>query len=228
MAETKTNFEKLAGKDVKKFLKKKGNFDYLSWAKAWEIMKKFDPEAKVVNRQYRHYKVISGQHEDFLTSEDKPYLLDETGAYVSVLVTIKGATEEELLPVLDYKNNPVTKPNAMQINNTLKRCFVKALALHGLGLYVFQGEDVPEPPKVDQEEIDKLEVVLKAFDEEMGRDMRDELLNFVNQQTERSGLLADYAQKIEDMTFEQSGIFKRAIAQKRKELEKEQKKQAKK
>lgn len=228
VTETKSNFEKLASKDVKKFLKKKGNFDYLSWAKAWEIMKKFDPEAKVVYRDYPHHKVISGQNEDFMVVENKPYLIDDTGAYVSVEVTIKGATEEELLPVLDYKNNPVNKPNAMQINNTLKRCFVKALALHGLGLYVFQGEDVPEPPKVDQEEIDKLEVVLESFNEEMGRDMRDELLNFVNQQTDRSGLLADYAQKIEDMTFEQSGIFKRTIAQKRKELEKEQKKQAKK
>lgn len=228
MTETKTNFEKLASKDVKKFLKKKGNFDYLSWAKAWEIMKKFDPEAIVNIEWFLHYRVISGEHEDFLVKESKPYMADESGVYVIVSVTLKGQAEQEILPVLDYKNNPVFKATSMQINNTLKRCFVKALALHGLGLYVFQGEDVPEPPKVDQEEIDKLEVVLKAFNEEMDRDMRDELLNFVNQQTDKMGLLADYVQKIEDMTFEQSGIFKRTIGQKRKELEKEQKKQAKK
>lgn len=227
MAETKSNFEKLASKDVKKFLKKKGNFDYLSWAKAWEIMKKFDPEANVEYREYPHNRVLSGEHEDFIICEMKPYLIDETGAYVSVVVTLKGQAEEELLPVLDFKNSPVSKPSSIQINNTLKRCFVKALALHGLGLYVFQGEDVPEPPKVDQEEIEKLEAVLKTFNDEMGRDMRDELLNFVNKQTDKLGLLADYAQTIDEMTLEQSGIFKRTIAQKRKELEKEEKRKAK-
>lgn len=227
MTETKSNFEKLASKDVKKFLKKKGNFDYLSWAKAWEIMKKFDPEATVEYKEFLHYRVISGEHEDFLVKEYKPYMSDETGTYVVVSVILKGQTEQEILPVLDYKNNPVFKANSMQINNTLKRCFVKALALHGLGLYVFQGEDVPEPPKIDQEEIDKLEAVLNSFNEEMGEDMSEKLLNFVNQQTDKMGLLADYAQKIEDMTFEQSGIFKRTIGQKRKELEKEEKRKAK-
>ncbi len=103
-------------------------------------MKKNDPQATVTINEYKHYRVVSGTHQDFLVEEYKPFLMDETGTYVSVSVTVKGHTETELFPVLDYRNQPVVKPNAMQINNSLKRCFVKALALHGLGLYVFQGK----------------------------------------------------------------------------------------
>ncbi|WP_271018525.1 DUF1071 domain-containing protein, partial [Enterococcus faecium] len=117
MSESKgtTNFEKLFSRKLNKILKKKGNFDYLSWAHAWEIMKKNDPQATVTINEYKHYRVVSGTHQDFLVEEYKPFLMDETGTYVSVSVTVKGHTETELFPVLDYRNQPVVKPNAMQI-----------------------------------------------------------------------------------------------------------------
>ncbi|HFQ3679239.1 TPA: DUF1071 domain-containing protein [Enterococcus faecium] len=215
-----TNFEKLFSRKLNKILKKKGNFDYLSWAHAWEIMKKNDPQATVTINEYKHYRVVSGTHQDFLVEEYKPFLMDETGTYVSVSVTVKGHTETELFPVLDYRNQPVVKPNAMQINNSLKRCFVKALALHGLGLYVFQGEDIPTPPRIDTKKLNMLETILEAFNEQMGKDMTKTLIEYANEQTDKLGLLADNVETIEQLSYEQCALMERAIAAKRKELDK--------
>ncbi|MDO2192235.1 DUF1071 domain-containing protein, partial [Escherichia coli] len=82
-----STFEKLFSRKLNKILKKKGNFGYLSWAHAWEIMKKNDPQATVTIREYKHYRFDSGTHQDFLVEEYKPFLMDETGTYVSVSVT---------------------------------------------------------------------------------------------------------------------------------------------
>ncbi|BDP58308.1 hypothetical protein EfmJHP36_27870 [Enterococcus faecium] len=172
------------------------------------------------SNEYKHYRVVSGTHQDFLVEEYKPFLMDETGTYVSVSVTVKGHTETELFPVLDYRNQPVVKPNAMQINNSLKRCFVKALALHGLGLYVFQGEDIPTPPRIDTKKLNMLETILEAFNEQMGKDMTKTLIEYVNEQTDKLGLLADNVETIEQLSYEQCALMERAIAAKRKELDK--------
>ncbi len=72
------------------------------------------------------------------------YRKDKAGAYVTVSVTLNGKTETETLAVMDFKNKAVTAPDSTQINKAHKRCFVKALALHGLGLYIYAGEDLPE------------------------------------------------------------------------------------
>ena len=72
------------------------------------------------------------------------YRKDKAGAYVTVSVTLNGRTETETLAVMDFKNKSVVNPDSMQINKAHKRCFVKALALHGLGLYIYAGEDLPE------------------------------------------------------------------------------------
>ncbi|MDT6324485.1 DUF1071 domain-containing protein [Enterococcus faecium] len=222
MSETNetTNFEKLFNKKLNKLLKKKGKFDYLSWARAWEMMKKNDPEATVTINEYKHYRVVSGTHQDFLVEEYKPYLTDETGTYVSVSVTLKGRTETELFPVTDYNNKPIAKPDASQINNSLKRCFVKSLALHGLGLHVFQGEDIPAPPKIDTKKLNMLEEIINSFNEEMGEDMLTVLIEFVNEQTVKRDLIAEKVKSLEDLTYEQCGLMERAIAKKRNELNK--------
>lgn len=222
MSEAKniTNFEKLSSKKLDKVLKKKGQFDYLSWARAWEIMKKSDPKSRVTINEYKHFSVVSGTHQDFLVEEFKPYLLDETGVYVSVSVTIHGITETELFPVTDYTNKAVIKPNATQINNALKRCFVKALALHGLGLYVYQGEDIPAPQRIDIKKLNMLEEILGIFNEEMGEDMTPMLIDFVNEQTAKLGLIADNVESLEQLSYEQCGLMERAIAKKRNELNK--------
>ena len=78
----------------------------------------------------------------------------DTGYFVEVAVTVQGLTLSQIHPVLDGKNRPIFEPTAFDINTSIQRCLVKAIALHGLGLYIYAGEDLPEgesakltPPK---------------------------------------------------------------------------------
>ena len=81
----------------------------------------------------------------------QPYMKTDTGYFVKVSVTIEGITRTQIHPVLDNVNKTILKPNAYQINTSIARCLVKCFALHGLGLYIYQGEDLP------QEEAEKVE-----------------------------------------------------------------------
>jgi hypothetical protein len=72
-----------------------------------------------------------------------PYLKTETGTFVEVAVTVQGVTLCQIHPVLDAKNRTLMEPTAFDINTSIQRCLVKAIALHGLGLYIYAGEDLP-------------------------------------------------------------------------------------
>lgn len=133
-------FEEINRIDVSEHIEKKMNLSYLSWAWAWQEMKKIDENAKVVVHEFPEYIAVGDSVKEIL----KPYLSDKGGAWVKVSVTLNGRTETEYLPVMDMRNKAVVEPDATTINKNIKRCFVKALALHGLGLYVYSGEDVPE------------------------------------------------------------------------------------
>jgi hypothetical protein len=78
------------------------------------------------------------------------YLKDGT-AMVKVSVEIKGDIKTCLLPVLDHKNKPIENPNSFAVNTSIMRCLAKCIALHGLGLYIYAGEDLPE---AEREEMD--------------------------------------------------------------------------
>ena len=65
--------------------------------------------------------------------------------FVEVAVTVQGVTLSQIHPVLDGRNRPILAPTAFEINTSIQRCLVKAIALHGLGLYVYSGEDLPQP-----------------------------------------------------------------------------------
>lgn len=121
-------FTELSSKDVSKYVEKKGKFSYLSWTYAVSEMCKIDPSA--------NWEVIR--------FNGMPYLASECGYFVEVAVTIKGFTKSQIHPVLDNNNRPISQPNAFQINTSIQRCLVKAIALHGLGLYIYAGEDLPE------------------------------------------------------------------------------------
>ena len=71
---------------------------------------------------------------------------------MEVAVTVDGITLSQIHPVLDNNNKPIQKPNAFQINTSLQRCLVKAIALHGLGLYIYQGEDLPTGTEEQEKE----------------------------------------------------------------------------
>ena len=73
------------------------------------------------------------------------YIKDEKGnAFVEVTVTVEGISATELYPVTDYKNNAISNPDAFQVNTALQRALVKAIAYHGLGHYIYAGEDLPQ------------------------------------------------------------------------------------
>jgi hypothetical protein len=132
-------FTELYSKDVSKHVEKKGKFSYLSWTYAVSEMCKVDESAS--------WEVIR--------FDGLPYLKSNCGYFVEVAVTIKGFTKSQIHPVLDNNNKTLENPNAFQINTSIQRCLVKAIALHGLGLYIYSGEDLPEQKELTQEEIER-------------------------------------------------------------------------
>lgn len=124
------SFETLNAINVNEHTEQKGDLTYLSWAWAWSAAKKIYPNAK-----YEVKKFDGGF----------PYLYDEnTGYMVFTSVTIEDLTYEMWLPVMDYRNKALKSPSMTDINKTIMRCLVKNLAMFGLGLYIYAGEDLPE------------------------------------------------------------------------------------
>ena len=126
-------FEKLNKVDVSKFTEKKGQFNYLSWAHAVRELLKACPEAT--------WEVHLFENAD---GTKQPYMKNGTGSYVQVYVNVDNVVRSQIHPVLDHRNQPIDNANAFQINTSIQRCLAKAIALHGLGLYIFAGEDLPE------------------------------------------------------------------------------------
>lgn len=131
LVDRKDLIEKLLAKNVNEHLEKKNGLSYLSWAWAWAEALKADSSAT--------YKV-----EMF----DGKCFMDINGtAMVFVTVTMFGKPMTCQLPVMDYRNKAIPKPDAFAVNTAIMRCMTKALALHGLGLYIYAGEDLPEEGK---------------------------------------------------------------------------------
>ena len=128
-------WETLSKIDVSEHTEEKNGLTYLSWAWAWGIVNKYYPKATFTKNLY------SSANNDCTL----PYMIDPAGyAFVSVTVDIDGETQTEILPVLDYANKSVSQPNSFQVNTALQRCLTKCLAFHGLGHYIYAGEDLPE------------------------------------------------------------------------------------
>jgi len=124
-------FAKLNSINVNDHVEKKGQFSYLSWPYAVAQLRLADPSAFWEVRRF----------------DGMPYLKTDTGYFVEVAVTLQGITLSQIHPVLDSKNRPIFEPTAFDINTSIQRCLVKAIALHGLGLYIYAGEDLPEGDK---------------------------------------------------------------------------------
>lgn len=129
-------FSDLYALDVSAHLEKKGKFTYLSWTYAVAELGKIDPTASW----------------NIVRFNGLPYLESSCGFFVEVEVTVNGVMKSQIHPVLDNNNRPIEKPNCFQINTSIQRCLVKAIALHGLGLYVYAGEDLPEAKEPTEEE----------------------------------------------------------------------------
>ena len=158
MSNTKqSTFMKLFKTDVSKYQKKKGQFTYLSWADAWAFLKKECPDARMGVT-----KAENGE----------PFHKTECGYFVEVWVEVDGISLSEILPVLDHRNDPIEQPNNFHINTTKQRAFAKAIALHGLGLYIYAGEDLPEPDALSSVEETELYKLAKPLGDKLVSDLK--------------------------------------------------------
>lgn len=137
---------------------------YLSWAYAYREMTRLDPEASY-NEHTWPMMMKDGTIQE---AYQVPYLRTETGYFVRVSVTMFGRTTSEWLAVMDSKNKALLNPTATDINKALKRCYVKALALHGLGLFLYVGEDLPEDIQAPDFASDEQQKELNRIFDEIG------------------------------------------------------------
>lgn len=115
--------------DVSEHVEKKNNLSYLSWAWAVDTLLQQDSSA---TWEYQ-----------------EPKQFGET-LMVFCSVTAFGKTMTSQLPVMDYRNKAVPNPDAFAVNTAMQRCLAKAIALHGIGLYIYSGEDLPESDKIKE------------------------------------------------------------------------------
>lgn len=137
----KSVYEVLSNINVKPKLEKKGQVDYLSWANAWGMVKQAYPDANYKITEFPEFIQTKNGWEP--TGRDVDYRQTSAGVEVEAVVTIKGESYSSKLFVMDYRNKPVFNPNYFDINKTQQRALVKALAIAGLGLNVYAGEDLP-------------------------------------------------------------------------------------
>lgn len=154
-------------KNVQKYTDKQGDpqeftLEYLSWSYGWREMKRIDPEA---SEKVHEFPMFDNQFR-MIEGVTVPYLKTPQGFFVRNTVTLQGKAETEWLPIVENAKYPLANPNSFQINTSNKRCFVKALAKHGIGLYIYAGEDLPEdiskPELIAEEQVGYLEEILKV------------------------------------------------------------------
>lgn len=186
MAEKTNVFAELNAIDVKEKLREKNGLKYLSWASAWAEVKKRYP-----NATFKVYKQIVDDG-----GNTRPWHDDGRTGWVEVGVIIEGNEIIETLAIMDFKNKsiPAEQITSVDANKSLKRCLVKAIAMHGMGLYVYEGEDLPE---------------------EAGKtiELQDEIMNLIKKKValsdkakEKVGELCKAAEKEANPHFEESEI----------------------
>lgn len=156
--EIKNTFQILNDINVSDKLADKMNLKYLSWANAWGYLKGIYPDAfwTVYHRTItttEEKKIVDPNGIETIiktsTTNEVPYFTDGKTCFVKVGVTINSREEIEELPVMDNRNNavPLSSVTMTLVNKAVQRAFVKACARHGLGLYVYAGEDLPDADK---------------------------------------------------------------------------------
>lgn len=158
-----STFKKLSSLDVRSKVERKGTQDYLSWSNAWGMLKSEYPSA---NRTI---------YEDPHTGLN--FFTDGKTAYVKVGVTVEGLEHIDYLPVMDFRNNslPLDKVTSFDVNKTIQRATAKAIAMHGLGLTLWSGEDVPELQATAKTEP-------KAYTLDIGDARWDKVLGYIGQE----------------------------------------------
>lgn len=127
--------------NVNDHTEKKNGLTYLSWAWAWAEVLKHDPEATWVAHTYG------------APGAEEPCMRIGKTAMVHVSVTIKGLRRDCMLPVMDHRNKAIQDPDAFAVNTAIMRCMTKAISMHGLGLYIYAGEDLPEIDEAERDAV---------------------------------------------------------------------------
>lgn len=161
MSETtnKNYFQELYDVDVREKTKQKNGLNYLSWAAAWAEVKKRFPEAT-----YKIYEKVVDDH-----GNTRPWFDDGKTGWVKTGVTIKNIELIENLPIMDFKNKsiPAEAITSVDANKAIQRSLTKAIGRHGLGLYIYEGEDIPEETKREEKrKAEKAKTELQQINDE--------------------------------------------------------------
>jgi hypothetical protein len=134
MTTKKSVFATLQEVAIKSKVEQKGNLDYISWANAWQMLKEKFPDAQ--------RKVYEHDHTGL------NYFTDGRTAYVKVGIIVEGLEHIDYLPIMDFRNNAVLvdKLTCTEVNKAIQRSTAKAIAMHGLGIQLWTGEDLPADP----------------------------------------------------------------------------------
>lgn len=119
--------------NVNDHIEKKNGLSYLSWAWAWAEVLKVDAQATWEAFEFNGFPAS---------------FAPDGSALVKTSVTIKGHTKTCWLPVMNHRNQAIKNPDAFAINTAIVRCLTKAIGMHGLGLYIYAGEDLPEEESI--------------------------------------------------------------------------------
>ena len=173
-----STFDKLNSINVNDYTEKKGQFTYLSWAWAVRELLKVDPQTTWEVHEYCH------ANKDGYGNITAPYMKTDSGCFVKVTVWVGGIARTQIHPVLDHKNKAIEKPNAFEINTSIMRCLTKAISLHGLGLYIYAGEDLPyEDPILPAEESELLTTaasISEEMEDQVAASLKDGQINRSN------------------------------------------------
>ena len=170
-------FEVLNQVDCTDKIEQKNGLSYLSWAWAWGELKKRFPRSR-----YTIYEAEGGMI----------FFTDGNTCWVKTGVTIDGLEHIEYLPVMDFRNASITvdKVTSFDVNKAIQRSLTKAVARHGLGLYIYAGEDLPEGENTDDKlgeatndieaakDVEELKEVYFKYEKDLKNDKR--FVNAVN------------------------------------------------
>lgn len=190
-------FVELYNVNVNNYVEKKGNLSYVSWANAWAEVKKRHPDC--------FYTIYENEQGWF-------YFTDGKTCWVKTGVTVNGLEHIEYLPVMDFKNKsiPWDAVTSTDINKTIQRSLTKACARHGLGLYIYAGEDLPEA-----EDTTKAKAKEKISETEVA------VMKNMFKPNQIEAILAQCnVKKLEDMTAEQYANVFKSLNQKEKDAKK--------
>jgi hypothetical protein len=166
MSKTNSIYKTLSTINVRDKVEKKGGLDYLSWANAWHMLKQNYPNAQRIIYEHDHTGF------NFFT--------DGKTAWVKVGIVVDDIEHIDMLPVMDFRNNAISvdKITSTDVNKTIQRATTKAIAMHGLGLSLWTGEDVPQEEEAPKKSTPKKKSVKL---EDIPADKMEEMLKYVAQ-----------------------------------------------